>query len=140
MTGVQRNLAVIDKLLKLARADADAFRIDLADVARARTSAEDTLQNLDDHVRREEAAMKEAGVVDFANYMEGVRERRRNLQMTLIALTEAEEDAREKLQAAFGEIKKLEHLSDINARTIKKAETRADRAATDEIASLRVGV
>lgn len=139
MTGVAHNQAVIEKLLKLARADANALRIDLADVERARSSAEDSLKGLDDLVKREEAAMKETGVVDFANYLEGVRERRLNLHATLISLGRAEDEARDRLGAAFGEIKKLEHLTALGARDLKKAAALADLAATDDVAAVRFG-
>jgi len=137
MTRAQESL---EKLLKVARADVEALRIDLADVARAKSSAEGSLDGLDETVRREEAMMKEGDAAAFAAYMEGVRARRHNLQTTLLTLGEAEDSARDKLEAAFLEIKKLEHLIGVSERSAKKNIIRDDIRTADENFAARIRV
>ena len=138
MTDDQRMLANLEKLLRLANADADALRIDLADVERARRSTEASLQGMEDTVRREQEMMKDAGVVDLAAYLEGMRERRLNLQTTLMTLSEAEEATRDRLEAAFVEIKKLEHVIDLNKLAAKKARGRQEVRAADDLGASRL--
>lgn len=122
----------LEKLLKLACADADALRVDLVDIERARASAESSLTRLTDAVRREERLTAEgAAAADFTAYLEGVRERRLNLQTTMMTLTTAEENARERLEAAHLEIKKLEHLIALNAEAARKNAIRRQRRASD---------
>lgn len=127
----------LKQLLKLARGDADALRIDLVDIEQARDAAETSLTGLADAVRREEAAITEHSGADLAPYIEGVRARRLNLQTTLMTLTEAEESARDRLEAALIEIKKLEHLIDLSGEAAKKAARRDHRRQIDEIAARR---
>ncbi len=133
MTRAQESL---EKLLKVALADVEALRIDLADMARAKSAAAASLDGLDETVRREEAMMKEDDAAAFEAYIEGVRARRHNLQTTLLTLGEAEDSARGKLEAAFLEIKKLEHLIGVNERGAKKNIIRDDiRMAGENYAS-----
>ena len=140
MMNTPRGRDSLDKLLKLAHADADALRVDLSDIERARSAAEDSLEGLDRDVAREEEAMQGAHAGDLAAYLEGVRERKRNLQVTLMTLSEAEEAAREKLETAFIEIKKLEHLIDVNVAAEKKSGARKSQLATDDAFAARVRV
>ena len=126
----------LEKLMKLARADADALRVDLADIERARSAAEASLADLDEKATNEETVAGHT-VADIAAYREGVRARRLNLRTTLITLEDAELNARTRLEAAFIEVKKLEHLIEINDRADKKAGRRGDLNAMDDIATMR---
>jgi len=126
----------LEKLMKLARADADALRVDLADIERARSAAEASLADLDEKAANEETVAGHA-VADIAAYREGARARRHNLRTTLITLEDAELNARTRLEAAFIEVKKLEHLIEINDRADKKAGRRGDLNAMDDIATMR---
>ncbi len=126
----------LEKLMKLARGDADALRVDLADIERARSAAEASLADLDEKAANEEAVAGHA-VADIAAYREGVCARRHNIRTTLITLEDAEMNARTRLEAAFIEVKKLEHLMEINDRADKKAGRRSDLNAMDDIATMR---
>lgn len=137
MTETARARASLEKLLRLARADADALRIDLVDIERARASAERSMSRLEETARREEELVKDQAGSDFAAYLEGVRERRRNLQTTMITLAEAEDTARGRLQSAHVELKKLEHLLAMSDETARKADLRDQRRASDEAAAAR---
>lgn len=137
MTETARARESLEKLLKLARADADALRVDLIDIERARVSAELSMTRLKETAQREEALIKGQAGADFAAYLEGVRERRRNLQTTLMTLAEAEEGARGRLEAAHIEIKKFEHLIAMSDEAARKAAARLQRLAIDETAARR---
>ncbi len=125
----------LEKLLRLARADAEALRIDITDIERARSAAEASLSSLDEAARKEETVTNAA--VDIAAYREGVRARRHNLQTTLLTLADAEDNVRSRLKASFAEVKKLEHLIDMAIRAEKKAGLRSDLSAMDEVATMR---
>ena len=126
----------LEKLMKLARADADVLRVDLTDIEHAQGAAEASLADLDEKATNEEAVAGHA-VADIAAYREGVRARRHNLRTTLITLGDAEMNTRTRLEAAFIEVKKLEHLIEINDRADKKAGIRSDRHEMDDIATMR---
>ena len=127
----------LDKLLKIASADCDALRIDLADVERARRAAELSLSDLEKKSAAEEAAGADA-IADMAAYREGVRARRHNLRTTLMVLEDAELNARNRLETAFVEVKKLEHLIEISDRADRKSGKRTDLKDMDEVASARM--
>lgn len=132
-----RSRESLEKLLKLARGDADALRIDLADIDKAQHNAKASLTNLERSAKAEEAACAKTAPADLGAYLEGVRARRHNLRTTLATLSDAENKARDRLEAAFIEIKKLEHLIEIFMRDARKVERRRDLTAMDEIAALR---
>lgn len=114
MTGLFRGADGVQKLLKIARADVEAVRIDLMDIDRAKGSARAALAEIAESVAQEVGAAGDP--VAFVAYADGMRERRVNLKKTLSALENAEADAQEKLTRALGEIAKLERLAEINAR------------------------
>ncbi len=114
MTGRYRGAGSVEKLLKIARAEAEIVRIDLADIDRAKVAAEVAINEVEATVAREESASRDAAA--FAAYAEAMRERRFNLRKTLDALEIASETARTKLSSALLEIAKLERLADINER------------------------
>ena len=138
MTDIVRTRESLNKLLKIARADAEALRTDLADVERAKGSAQASLQTLDETMQQEGASAKQGDAAAFAAYVEGVRARRHNLQTTLMTLQAAEESARDKLEASFMEIQKLEHLIGVNERAEKKSAGRREIAAADESFAARI--
>ncbi len=138
MTDTVRTRESLNKLLKIARADAEALRTDLADVERAKASAEASRQALDETMREEEVSARAGDTAAFAAYVEGVRARRHNLQTTLMTLQNAEEGARDKLETSFIEIQKLEHLIGVNERAEKKSAGRREIAAADESFAARI--
>lgn len=127
----------LEKLLKIARGDTDALRSDLADIEKARQNTEISLANLEQAAKAEEASVAQSPAADLAAYLEGVRARRHNLRTTLLTLREAEEKARDRLKVSFVEIKKLEHLIEMQKREISKAERRRETLEIDDIAGLR---
>lgn len=132
MSGRYRGADAIEKLLKIARAEADVVRMDLGDIDRARVSAAKAIEDIAAAVAREEAASQDAAA--FAAYAGAMRERRFNLVKTLDALEIACDDTQSKLTAAVTEIAKLERLADINARDAlierRRRETRLEAENT----------
>lgn len=124
MSGRFRGADSIQKLLKIARADAEVMRLDLADVDRARTYAVDAIDGIAAEMSREEAASQDAAA--FSAYADAMRERRFNLTKTLDALDIAREQSQAKLTTALAEIVKLERLADINARDALTARRRRE--------------
>ncbi len=127
MTGRFRGADSIGKLLKIARAEAEIVRVDLADIDRALASAAAEIEGVAAAVAREERGSTDAAA--FAVYAEAMRERRFNLNKTLSALEGAREAARDKLSVALAEIAKLERLADINARDLLTAQRRREARA-----------
>lgn len=127
----------LERLLKLARADADALRVDLGDIERARAAAAASLTRLAEITKREEEAMQDDAGVDMLAYLEGERERRLQLQASVLTLEAAETRARKRLEAAAMEIKKFEHLLALNAHSGRKGETRREQRAEDDAAASR---
>jgi flagellar export protein FliJ len=124
----------MEKLLRIARGEADALRADLADIERARAAAKTSLTSLDEKIRTEDVAGADHG--DLARFLEGTRERRLNLRNTVATLDRAEENARLDLEAAFIEIKKLEHVLDASDAASRRASVKRDASAMQEIASI----
>jgi flagellar export protein FliJ len=131
-----RNVENLNRLLKLAHADADTLRIDLADIEKARGAAQASLERLDDLVRQEEASLSHSPK-DLAAFIEGARLRRHNLKTTVMSLSDAEEAARERLRSAFVEMKKVEHLIGIEIAAADKENRRRETAAADEFGNRR---
>lgn len=125
-----RERASLETLLKHARRDADALRIDLRDLERARAGAERSLDELEAEIRKEAVS----GGADYAAYAAAARERRFRLSVTLNSLEAMETDLRGRIERAAVEMKKFEHLI-ARADEARLARTRRrERAATDEIA------
>ncbi len=133
MTRAHSDMTGVHKLLRLARAEADALREDLADIERAQVSAAASLQALDENIRAEEE--KAGAGPDLARYIDAARQRRRNLTAARATLSSAEEKARANLQAAFIEMKKLEHLLDVHQASARRQARKADAAMMEEAAA-----
>ncbi len=130
MTGIYRGANGVQKLLKIARTDADTMRDDLQDIDRAKASARAALAEIADSVAREVGATGDQ--VAFAAYADSLRERRVNLKKTLNSLEAAGEEAQEKLSGALGEIAKLERLAEINARDALVRDGRSEEGEADQ--------
>jgi len=132
----RRNIENLNRLLKLAYADADTLRIDLADIEKARGAAQASLERLDELVRQEEALHAQSPK-ELGAFIEGARMRRHNLKTTVMSLSDAEEAARERLRSAFVEMKKVEHLIGIEIAAVDKENRRRETAAADDFSNRR---
>lgn len=121
----------VESLLRVARAEADALRVDLSDIEAAKASTESALAAIDDDIRKEEALA--GGGEDLARYIDAARNRRCNLTTTLKSLAISEERTRGSLEAAFLEIKKLEQLIDAHHAAERRRAAKADAARLDDV-------
>ena len=133
----RRTRESLNKLLNLARNDADILRTDLADIDRARSTTETSLAELDHSVRREEQKPG-ADPAQLAAYLDGARARRHNLRTTLMTLEQSESDLRERITLAMSEIKKLEHLIELQDKSRSKSRERRERQNHDDMSAQRV--
>lgn len=130
----RRTKTSLEKLLKLARNDADSLRQDLSDIERARDSAESSLAKIDRQIREEETR-RDADPIALAAFIDGARGRRHNLRVTLMTLERTELDLRERIEGAYIELKKLEHLLKMHDREDRRRAAKADLNEMNEIAA-----
>ena len=109
----------LHRLLSLARQDAAALRMDLADIECARASSEVALTSHYNDMRREldsRNAKKEPYDSGDA-LVEALRTRQLHLQAAVLTLAETAEKTRQKLETAALEINKLEGLLSFATQT-----------------------
>lgn len=132
-----RSRQSLEKLLRLAKTDADLLHADLADAERAKEAAEKSLDDLAHAIKKEEANAQ-TDPAAFAAYMEAMSTRRHNLRTTMMLLNETVDATHERIAAAFGEVKKLEHLIAMQDKAQERTQRRRDVGALDEINARRV--
>ena len=135
MTQSQREQAQLRKLVKLAKATADESQRRVADLEAARASAEASRDWLAQNARAEEARFQATSGSDIAalhDYKVGVSDQRQSLDSTIQTLDAEIIEARAALSEAYTEVKKLEHILDVRARTEKMEFRRREAEAGDE--------
>ncbi|MEM8771608.1 MAG: hypothetical protein AAGD92_08170 [Pseudomonadota bacterium] len=128
----------VEKLLRLARAETQSFRIDLEDIEAAKQATQAALSELDNICVAYDQKDTERTQVILPGHADALQERRLNLKKTLCSLEGAAEDARGKLVASQKEIQKLEHLTEINANAVAVSLRRREQAETDDAAAASV--
>ena len=73
------------------------------------------------------------GTVAFPAFIAAALERRRRLRHTIGELEDSVQAAREEVHAAFEEMKKYEHASDLEARKQQEESTRRERINLDDL-------
>lgn len=137
-----REVETFEKLVKVARAQADDIRATLADIETARASAQTSLDWLAQSVRQEEIRAADLGAdgpAAFARFLAATRQRRTNIEASIEQLRAREEDARTALQDAYGEVKKLEVLAERRRLKIARDDRKAEEAALSDISAARAG-
>ena len=134
-----RGAGGVEKLLKIAKSEADARRVDLDEVEQAKCAAQAALDKIAQSVERERETSSD--VTAIAQFEEGMRERRFNLRRTVSSLETASDEMRDKLRVSLAEIAKLEHVLEVNKREIenagrkREARSSAERTATASVRS-----
>lgn len=138
MNGPGREEKALAQLVRLARQTLEERQAHLADLETARSSAETSLDWLAQSIRAEEAgATRPQSIVDFRRFLEGATEKRRTLEATRDRLGLEIETVREHTREAFAEMKKLEHLIDINRRAGARRDAKAEASAIDALVAAR---
>lgn len=142
MSKQTRDRDTFEKLVKVAKAQAEDMRAVLADIETARASAETSLDWLEQSVRQEElraADMGPAGPAAFARFLDAARRRRANIEASIEQFRAKEEDARIALQEAFGEVRKLEIIAERRQVKAAKDDRKAEDAALSDLSAARAG-
>ena len=138
MNGPGREEKTMAQLIRIAKVRADDLQSHLTNLETASASAEASLDWLAKAVRTEENARSAAAsVVDLARYLEGAARKRKALEATRDRLAAEAVLVRELLRDAYGELKKFEHLIDINRRAVAKRTQKSDEAAAGDLAITR---
>lgn len=132
MNSLAKETKSLSKLLRIARGEADHLREDLADIVAARAAAAAALSEIDQTMESESAL---GSGIEFAEFVDASRERRRILSQNLATLEDAEDVSRERLRQAFLEIEKLNALLDARAVAARRLSNKRESGLHDEIAA-----
>lgn len=139
MRGPDREGRALAQLLRTAKVRVEELQTRLADLQAARQSAEASLDWLAQAVGAEEAIRGDdaAALHDFARYLDGAGQKRAALTATRDTLAAEIETLRAPLREAVTELKKFEHLLEINRRSAHRNAQKAEAAEADAAASMR---
>ena len=140
MSAREREARTLTSLVKLARAAADAAGQEVSEMEAAIADTDDRLRLLADAVVWEEGLARASDTVDFdslSRFREGMARKQKSLAETRDKQAAALVAARANLQAAFAEMKKLEHLLESANTAAADRRLRADAMRLDEAARAR---
>lgn len=128
-----------EPLIRLARFKVEELQKQLADIDRVRTSLNDQIERLEASVPEEQAAATDNkdGYIAYGSYAQAVIKRKQNIRASLDEVDQQAEGIRERLEAAFRELKKYELLEERRVARIEDALRAAEQAELDEIAQTR---
>ncbi|KPP81643.1 MAG: flagellar protein FliJ [Oceanicaulis sp. HLUCCA04] len=123
-------------LIRLARFKVEELQKQMADIDRARAAIADQIERLEASVPGEQAAASESreGYLAYGSYARSVIQRKENLRASEREVETQADDLRERLETAFGELKKYELLEERRVARIEDAVRAAEQAEMDEIA------
>jgi len=128
-----------EPLIRLARFKVEELQKQLADIDRVRTSLNDQIERLEASVPEEQAAATDNkdGYIAYGSYAQAVIKRKQNIRSSLDEVDQQAESLRERLEAAFRELKKFELLEERRVARIEDALRVTEQAELDEIAQVR---
>jgi|TARA_R100001143_G_C3243368_1_gene80187 flagellar protein FliJ len=128
-----------EPLIRLARFKVEELQKQLADIDRVRTSLNDQIERLEASVPEEQAAATDNkdGYIAYGSYAQAVIKRKQNIRASLDEVDQQAEGIRERLEAAFRELKKYELLEERRVARIEDALRAEEQAELDEIAQTR---
>jgi flagellar export protein FliJ len=129
----------LETLARLQRAQIDETKIELAGIVAARESIAARQIALEAEVVREQsmAAADPDAHVAYGGYAPRVTQERRAMAESDARLAEDEDRLRDRLSAAYIELKKIEHLIAAQAERERLAENARELASLDEAAAMR---
>ncbi|WP_394692622.1 flagellar FliJ family protein [Hyphobacterium sp.] len=128
-----------EPLIRLARFKVEELQKQLADIDRVRTSLNDQIERLEASVPEEQAAATDNkdGYIAYGSYAQAVIKRKLNIRASLDEVDQQADGIRERLEAAFRELKKYELLEERRVARIEDALRAEEQAELDEIAQTR---
>ena len=129
----------LNTLARLQRAQIDEAKADLAEVVAARASIAARQIALEAEIVQEQAmAARDADAyAAYGGYAPRVAQEKRAMAETDARLATDEDALRERLSAAYIELKKIEHLMQSQAAQERLAENARELASLDEAAAMR---
>lgn len=129
----------LNTLARLQRAQIDEAKIELAEVMTAREAIAARQASLEIEMQQEQAlASRDADArAAYGGYAPRVAQEKRAMAETDARLAEEEGALRERLSAAYIELKKIEHLMESQAERERLAENARELASMDEAAAMR---
>jgi flagellar export protein FliJ len=126
-------------LARLQRAQIDEAKTELAEIVSARSAIAARQVALQAEVTHEQAmAARDAEAwTAYGGYAPRVAQERRVMGESDARLAVEEEALRERLSAAYIELKKIEHLMESQAERERQAENARELASLDEAAAMR---
>jgi flagellar export protein FliJ len=126
-------------LIRLARFKVEELQKQLADIDRVRQSLTDQIERLEASVPEEQAAatQNKDGFLAYGSYAQAVIKRKQNIRASMDEVDQQANDIRERLEAAFRELKKYELLEERRVARIEEALRAEEQAEVDEIAQNR---
>jgi len=123
-------------LIRLARFKVEELQKQMAEIERARGSINNQIARLEESVPEEQAVAVENrdGFLAYGSYARSVIQRKDNLRASLDEVDAQASALRERLEAAFTELKKFELLEERRLSRIQDAVRAAEQAEMDEIA------
>lgn len=112
MTSPSRERQAVSKLLRVARLRAEEQSRKIAGLKSAHAASDESLRRLDETVRREEIAARDAPPGQLLAFLEGAAQKRAAITATRDRLALELSAARAAIEDAFGEMKKFEHLAE----------------------------
>ncbi|MEQ8406118.1 MAG: flagellar export protein FliJ [Oceanicaulis sp.] len=124
-------------LIRLARFKVEELQKQMADIEQIRGSIHDQIERLEESVPEEQAVAAENkdGYLAYGSYARSVIQRKEKLRLSLDEVDAQADGLRERLETAFGELKKFELLEERRLARIQDAVRAAEQAELDEIAS-----
>ncbi|MGJ3232582.1 MAG: flagellar export protein FliJ [Oceanicaulis sp.] len=124
-------------LIRLARFKVEELQKQMADIEQVRGSIHDQIERLEESVPEEQAVAAENkdGYLAYGSYARSVIQRKEKLRLSLDEVDAQAGALRERLETAFGELKKFELLEERRLARIQDAVRAAEQAEMDEIAS-----
>lgn len=124
-------------LIRLARFKVEELQKQMADIEQVRGSIHDQIERLEESVPEEQAVAAENkdGYIAYGSYARSVIQRKEKLRSSLDEVDAQAGALRERLEAAFGELKKYELLEERRLARIQDALRASEQAEMDEIAS-----
>lgn len=124
-------------LIRLARFKVEELQKQMADIEQVRGSIDDQIERLEESVPEEQAVANENrdGYLAYGSYARSVIQRKEKLRASLEEVDAQAGALRERLEAAFGELKKYELLEERRLARIQDALRASEQAEMDEIAA-----
>jgi len=129
----------LNTLARLQRAQIDEAKIELAEVMTAREAIAARQASLEIEMQQEQAlASRDADArAAYGGYAPRVAQEKRAMAESDARLAEEEGALRERLSAAYIELKKIEHLMESQAERERLAANARELASMDEAAAMR---